>query len=100
MDSSLNHGPAYDVILDKDNKIWVANWNEVFSSSSRAMEKAEEPKPPISKIVDAPEGLYAIGPKGIWLNKNYTWKKRTTSWLAVFEQYFLIIMKVCGLALI
>lgn len=71
-----DQGPAYDVSVDKNNNIWVATWNGVYTNKSGKLEKSEGPKPPIAKVVGANEGVYALGPHGVWLFKNDTWEKK------------------------
>ncbi len=72
----LDQGPAYDMELDDKGKIWVATWNGVYSNKSGKLVKIEGPKSPLAKVVNAKEGIYALGPYGIWLFKNKTWEKK------------------------
>jgi len=76
MIKGLDHGPAYDVKLDNSGKVWIATWNGVYSNKSGNLEKIEGLKPPIAKVVSAKEGVYALGPYGIWLYKNDAWEKK------------------------
>ena len=76
MIAGSDQGPAYDVELDNNGKVWIATWDGVYSNKSGKLENIEGLKGPIAKIVCAKEGVYAIGPYGIWLFKNYTWEKK------------------------
>ena len=71
-----DQGPAYDVEIDKKGKVWIATWNGVYSNKSGKLEKIEGPKPPLAKVVNAKEGIYVLGPYGIWLYKNNAWEKK------------------------
>lgn len=71
-----NQGPAYDVAIDNDQNVWMATWNGVYRSGAREIQKMEGPKPPIAKLLSAKEGVYALGPHGIWLYKDNKWSKK------------------------
>ncbi len=71
-----NLGPSYDVKLDDNGNIWVATWNGVYTNTTGKLKKMEGLKPPIANIVVGKEGVYALGPYGIWLNKNNEWVKK------------------------
>ncbi|UZR98291.1 ligand-binding sensor domain-containing protein [Chondrinema litorale] len=74
-----NQGPAYDVAIDKTENIWMATWNGVYSFQKNKLEKIKgtnTPKPPIAKIVTSEEGIYAMGPFGIWLYQNSKWEEK------------------------
>jgi len=71
-----NQGPAYDVGIDKEQNLWMATWNGVYKYREGSIDKMEGPIPPIAKIVSAKEGIYALGPYGIWLYKNEKWSKK------------------------
>ncbi len=76
MISGQNQGPAYDVDFDQNNKVWIATWNGVYTNLDGSLSKMEGPVGPIAKIVTAPEGVYVLGPKGIWLYQENQWKKK------------------------
>ncbi|MCM4152645.1 regulator [Arenibacter sp. N53] len=71
-----DQGPAYDVEIDRDQNVWMATWNGVYRYRDGNVEKMEGPKPPLSKIVSTNEGVYAMGPYGIWLFKDKNWLKK------------------------
>jgi hypothetical protein len=71
-----DQGPAYDVEIDKDQNVWMATWNGVYRYRRGSIEKMGGPRAPLAKIVSAKEGVYALGPYGIWLYKNKKWQKK------------------------
>lgn len=76
MITGSDQGPAYDVEMDDQGNIWVATWNGIYKSIVGKLEYVEGPKPPIAKVVVAEEGIYALGPHGIWLNHEGSWTKK------------------------
>ncbi len=71
-----DQGPAYDIKVDEGGAVWMATWNGVFASKAGKVEKMDGPKPPLAKVVVAEEGIYALGPFGIWLYQNNNWQKK------------------------
>ncbi len=69
-------GPAYDVKTDKNGKIWIATWNGIYSNITGNIEKLDGPKPPFAKLVISEEGVYALGPYGVWIYQNNEWFKK------------------------
>jgi len=74
-----DQGPAYDIQGDEQNSVWIAAWNGIYNNSSGKMELMEGPKPPLARVLIADEGVYALGPHGIWLYQNKTWIKQEYS---------------------
>ncbi len=70
MIKGADQGPTYDVKVDKQGNIWVAAWNGIYTNISGDFKKLSGPKPPLAKVVIADEGIYALGPYGIWLYNN------------------------------
>ena len=79
MISGADRGPAYDLKTDKNNVVWIATWNGIYNNSSGEVEKVEGPEPPLARIVVADEGVYALGPYGIWIYQNNAWLKQNYS---------------------
>ena len=79
MITGSNQGPAYDVKKDMQGFVWIAAWDGVYRYKSGEIFKMEGPKPPIAKIAIANEGVFALGPYGIWLFKDNEWKKKNYS---------------------
>lgn len=74
--SGSEQGPCYDVRGDEQNSIWIAAWDGIYANSSGTMKKMEGPKPPIARVEIAEEGVYALGPGGIWLYQDKAWVKQ------------------------
>ncbi|MGB5554062.1 MAG: two-component regulator propeller domain-containing protein [Flavobacteriaceae bacterium] len=74
--SQSDQGPGYDVEVDDQRNIWMATWNGVYVYRSGKTEKLIGPKPPIAKVVATKEGVYALGPHGIWLYTNEIWTQK------------------------
>lgn len=74
--SGSDQGPAYDVESDNNGVVWIATWNGVYTNSSGEMQKMEGPEPPLARILVAEEGVYALGPHGIWLYRDRAWEKQ------------------------
>ncbi len=79
MISGSDQGPAYDIKSDENGVIWIAYWNGIYTNESGTIEKIDGPEPPIAKVVIAKEGIYALGPHGIWLYQNKIWEKKNYS---------------------
>lgn len=77
--SGSDQGPAYDIESDVQGVVWIATWNGVYNNSSGEMKKMEGPEPPLAKVLAAEEGVYALGPYGIWLYQNNAWVKQNYS---------------------
>ncbi len=74
-----DQGPTYDVKADGNGSVWMATWNGVYSNTSGEIAKVEGPEPPLAKLVIAAEGIYALGPYGVWLYQNNSWEKKDFS---------------------
>lgn len=66
MDSS-NLGPAYSVTVDSQKNIWVGTWKGVYRFVDNQLQHLKGIDAPVSVLCAAKEGMYAIGPNGIWL---------------------------------
>lgn len=60
-------GPAYAVAKDNAGNIWISTWKSLFFYSGNHLQKIEGIEAPISVLCVAAEGMYAIGPDGIWV---------------------------------
>lgn len=70
---AFNHddeGPAYAVFVDEKNILWVGNWKGVFQFQNNQLQYIKGTEGPISVLCNSKEGVYGIGPKGVWLNTN------------------------------
>jgi len=71
-----NQGPTYDVAADSHGNIWIGAWDGVYSTFGETIRRMPGPEGPIAKIVSAAEGIYALGPHGVWLYQDEQWKKK------------------------
>ncbi len=71
-----SRGPAYAVITDKKSGVWMATWNGVYQFQRNRLQKIEGVDAPISTLCKSEEGIYALGPKGIWLYSNHHFQKK------------------------
>lgn len=74
--SGEQQGPAYDLDVDKNNNIWIAAWDGVYSNLNGELIKMEGPEAPIARVVISDEGVYALGPNGIWFYQGIQWTKK------------------------
>ncbi len=74
-----NRGPAYDVEMDKNGFVWIAAWDGVYSNISGKLSKVPGIQFYSSTIVCANEGVYSLGPKGVWLFRNDKWEEKNYS---------------------
>lgn len=65
--SDANKGPAYAVTVDDKNVVWIGNWKGVFTFNNNTLQQVNGTDGPISVMCVAKEGVYALGPKGVWL---------------------------------
>ncbi|MBA4848910.1 regulator [Emticicia sp. BO119] len=65
--SEEDKGPAYWVETDAESNVWIGTWNGIYRYKNAQLEKISGVKAPISAICIAKEGVYALGPNGIWL---------------------------------
>ncbi|MCF6223461.1 MAG: hypothetical protein L3J34_07000 [Flavobacteriaceae bacterium] len=72
--SGENRGPAYSVVVTKDNSVFMGTWNGLYRYKNKKLTKEEGPKPPISVICNSAEGTYALGPHGIWYSTGMGWE--------------------------
>lgn len=65
--ADADKGPAYTVIADDNNTVWIGNWKGVFTFKDNTLRQVTGTDGPISVMCMAKEGIYALGPKGVWL---------------------------------
>jgi len=70
-----DQGPAYDIAIEGET-IWLATWNGMYTYVANELKHIGGITPPVAKIVIADEGIYALGPRGIWLYRNKQWEKQ------------------------
>ena len=64
-------GPAFSVIADKESGVWMGTWNGVYQFQDNELKKIEGVGAPVSVLCKSKEGIYALGPKGVWLYSNH-----------------------------
>ncbi|MEM9141529.1 MAG: two-component regulator propeller domain-containing protein [Bacteroidota bacterium] len=74
--SGADQGPAYDLKMDRDGTLWIATWNGVYTHNNGETQKEAGLDFPISQLVVAQEGVYALGPDGIWLFQQNGWQQK------------------------
>ncbi len=61
-------GSAYKVVIDKNNLPWFGTWNGIYNYHNGSLKKIKGTEGPVSLLCAATEGVYALGPAGIWLS--------------------------------
>ncbi len=61
-----DEGPAYAVVVDEHNTIWMGTWKGIFVYRNNLPVQVAGPQGPVSVICAAKQGMYALGPKGVW----------------------------------
>ncbi|WP_428656362.1 ligand-binding sensor domain-containing protein [Runella sp.] len=59
-------GPAFSVAIDHKNNAWLGTWDGVYRATGTKLERIPGVTAPISALCATPEGMTAVGPKGIW----------------------------------
>src|SRR4051812_10500717 len=72
-----SRGPAYAVIADNESGVWMGTWNGVYQFQDNKLQKIEGIEAPVSVLCKSKEGIYALGPKGVWLYSNNHFKKKS-----------------------
>ncbi|MEP7233295.1 MAG: two-component regulator propeller domain-containing protein, partial [Ginsengibacter sp.] len=72
-------GPGYAVLADNHTGVWLATWNGVYHYKDNKLRKIDGVDAPISVLCKSKEGIYALGPKGVWLYGNDHFQKKNYS---------------------
>ena len=67
LQTEADKGPAFSVAVDSNSVVWLGSWNGLFRIKAGKPEKVAGPIAPISAICTAQEGVYVLGPNGVWL---------------------------------
>ncbi len=59
--------PSFALASDDKGNIWMGTWNAVWLADGQSLKKINGTDGPISILCHSPSGMYAIGPKGMWL---------------------------------
>jgi len=64
---STEQGPAFSVEVDNEGRMWMSTWKGVYRFKENALEEMTGARSPIASLSIAKEGVYALGPNGVWL---------------------------------
>ncbi len=73
--SENDKGPSFAVATDNESNVWMGTWKGVFLYKNNELKFIGGTEGPVSAICSAKEGVYALGPNGVWLyngNSNYS----------------------------
>ncbi|WP_421826020.1 ligand-binding sensor domain-containing protein [Larkinella sp.] len=74
--TEADKGPAFAVEVATDSAVWLGTWNGVYRFKERKLERMNGPVAPISALCVASEGIYALGPHGVWLHTAAGWQPK------------------------
>ncbi len=74
-----DRGPGYAVLTDSQTGVWLATWNGVYQYQDNKLRKIDGVEAPISVLCKSKEGIYALGPKGVWLYSDDHFQKKNYS---------------------
>src|SRR4051812_17067009 len=60
-------GPSYAVATGKDSSVWLGTWKGIYLFKNNALKYMPGTDGPVSVICISREGVYALGPGGVWL---------------------------------
>ncbi|MBL0739660.1 regulator [Chryseolinea lacunae] len=60
-------GPSFAVAIANDSSVWLSTWNALYKIKNNVTAKVEGPVSPLGVLCVAKEGVYAGGPRGVWL---------------------------------
>ncbi|WP_460960916.1 ligand-binding sensor domain-containing protein [Spirosoma litoris] len=64
---ATEQGPAFSVAIDTQSVVWAGAWNGLYRYKNNLAEHIAGLDAPISTVAIAQEGVYALGPQGVWL---------------------------------
>jgi hypothetical protein len=70
-----DQGPAFAVEVDGES-VWMSTWSGVYRSKKNKLERIHGAEAPVSSLCVTSEGVYALGPKGVWLFKGSGFTKK------------------------
>ena len=74
--TEADQGPAFAVEVANDSAVWMGTWNGVYRFKDQKLEPMNGPVAPISALCAASEGVYALGPHGVWLHTATGWQPK------------------------
>lgn len=67
-------GPAFAVAVDQHSAVWMGTWNGLYRYHNGTLDRIAGPESPVSALCIAGEGIYALGPNGVWRQDALGWK--------------------------
>ncbi len=74
--AGTTRGPSYAVLVEGKSSVWLGTWDGVYSCRDRDLQKHDAVTGPVSVICRAVEGVYCLGPQGIWLHTKGKWERK------------------------
>ena len=68
-------GPSFDLEAGQES-VWFSTWHAVYQFKDGNLHKITGAKPPVSSLCISSEGVYALGPTGIWLFSRGKWEPK------------------------
>ncbi len=68
--------PAFSLLIDHKNTVWMGLWDGLYRYKDLKLEKSQDVNGPVSAICHSKNGLYALGPEGVWLHDGKRWLKK------------------------
>ena len=62
-----DQGPSFSVEVDLQSSVWMSTWNSVYRFKENKLERMPGAESPVSALSVSAEGVYAVGPHGVWL---------------------------------
>ena len=70
-----DQGPSFAVVIDNQSSVWMSTWKNVYRFKNEKLEIIPTVKSPIAALCNSSEGMYALGPHGVWLINDSDVKK-------------------------
>jgi len=74
--SITSDGPAYVVFQENASTLWFGTWNGVYRYTHHKLESIKGTNGPISVLCASSNGVYAIGPSGLWQFDGHTFIRK------------------------
>lgn len=69
------NSPSFSVVTDSDGVVWTSLWDGVYTFKENSFRRMEGPEAPVSRLCSSANGIYAVGPRGVWHFSSGGWKK-------------------------
>lgn len=67
-------GPSFAVEKDGES-VWISTWNSLYRFKENKLQPMQGVEAPVSLLCVAKEGVYALGPSGVWLSRGHDFTK-------------------------